>query len=146
MNSMTFHTRRPAPSAPQGPSLFGLKWPWLENWGVNVLVWAFPFKHIRNIWNIFEAKADRRLPCVLIEHLVHFGCEVYDAFTVKSEKMVVKSPGDLAAEWHTAGPLKVGFYDKFEHGFRLYYKCFIFFPLTTEKVSWFFHEGITLEH
>lgn len=74
------------------PSLFCLKWPCFRELKCDILVWAFSFKLIRNICNIFDTKADPRLACVLIERLVHFGCEVCEVFTVKSETQLLEAP------------------------------------------------------
>ena len=54
--------------------------------------------------------------------------------------------GDPDAEWHTAGPLKVGFYNKFEHGFQLDYTSLYSFSQLQDKWAEFFHEGTALEH
>ena len=54
--------------------------------------------------------------------------------------------GDPDAEWHTAGPLKVGFYNKFEHGFQLDYTSLYSFSQLEDKWAEFFHEGTALEH
>lgn len=73
--------------------LTGLKWPWLENWGVNVSVQALLSKHSGYIWDLFEGQAAPRLPCVLMECWVHFGYEGVWSLYSEIWKMFVRSPG-----------------------------------------------------
>ena len=43
-------------------------------------------------------------------------------------------------------PLKVGFYNKFEHGFQLDCTSLYSFSQLEDKLTEFFHEGTALEH
>lgn len=119
----------PSTPTPEASSLFGLKRPWLENWGVTVSVQGPSSKHPGNTWDLLEGRAAPRLPCISMECLVHFGCEGMWSLYSEVWKIVVRSPqGTLLQSDTHLGLWEWGFIINLNMALNFTILCSIPFP------------------